>query len=129
MNQRSAVLIRYALTGLFLWFGFRQLINPEAWTGFLPEWTGYLPMPAEMMIQLNGWLEIVAAVMMGLGIWTRLAAGVLGIHLIGIAASVGSAIGVRDAVLGLCTLAITLSSPDHWTLDYTLKQSKNTPPS
>lgn len=128
MNQRSTLLIRYSLTALFLWFGFQQLTDPSSWITFLPSWTGYFPIPGEMLIQLNGWFEIVAATMLGLGIWTRLVAGVLGLHLIGIAASVGGAVGMRDLALGLCTVAITLSHPDAQTLDQRLKDKQPVTP-
>lgn len=117
MRLRTAVLIRYAAAALFLWFGIQQLVDPAVWVGFLPEWTGYMPIPGEMLVQLNGWLEIVLAVMLGVGFYTRVAAALLGAHLLAIAVSVGGAIGMRDAVLALVTLSLALSPSDAFTFD------------
>ncbi len=117
MTQTSAATIRYSLVLLFLWFGVQQLIDAPTWVGFLPEWTGYIPVPGELFVQLNGWMEVVFAVLLMLGVFTRVVAAVLGVHLLFIAVSVGGAIGVRDAALGLVTIAFALSPADRWTLD------------
>jgi hypothetical protein len=50
MNRASALIIRFTMVGLFLWFGVRQLVDPAAWTVFLPQWTGYMPIPGEMRL-------------------------------------------------------------------------------
>ena len=117
MSKLSSAIIRWSLSALFLWFGTQQLLHPAAWTVFLPEWTGYLPVPAEMFIRLNGWMEVVLGASMAAGIFVRLAAAVLGAHLCVIALSVGGAIGARDLALGIVTLALALSKPDAWSLD------------
>ncbi|MEK9155076.1 MAG: DoxX family membrane protein [Patescibacteria group bacterium] len=118
----SAVIVRYTLTLLFLWFGTQQLIDPSAWIGFLPEWVGYIPVPAETFVRLNGLMEVVFALLLGIGAYTRIAAAILGLHLLGIAISVGNATGVRDAALALCTLSIALNQPDERTLDARTKK-------
>lgn len=117
MSIASRLLLRYALCALFFWFGIQQLIDPGAWTVFLPEWTGYIPAPAEMLVRLNGWLEVMLALALLIGVFTRVAAALLGLHLLGVAWWVGGAIGVRDAILGLCAISLALSAPDTWTLD------------
>ncbi len=126
MSHSSAVLIRLSLVLLFLWFGVQQLIDAETWVGFLPEWTGYLPVPGETFVQLNGLMEVVFAALLGAGVFTRLVSAVLGGHLLFIALSVGGAIGVRDGVLGLVTVALAFSTPDRWTMD---ARTKSVPPS
>jgi uncharacterized membrane protein YphA (DoxX/SURF4 family) len=117
MTHASTVVIRISLVVLFLWFGVQQLIDAQAWVGFLPEWTGYIPVPGDMFVQLNGWMEVVFAVLLLMGVFTRVVAAVLGVHFMCIAATVGGAIGVRDAVLGCATIALALSPADRWTLD------------
>jgi uncharacterized membrane protein YphA (DoxX/SURF4 family) len=97
-------------------------MHPEFWTGFLPAWTGYLPIPSEMLVSLNGWFEIIAALALLVGVQTRIVAGLLGLHLAGIAISLGGAIGMRDGVLSLIGFAIAASPPDEWTLDMRLKK-------
>lgn len=118
MNLASRIILRWAWVALFMWFGIQQLMNPADWVGLLPEWTGYMPIPGELLIQLNGWLEVCLAIALFLGCYTRCASAVLALHLFGIAGSVGGATGVRDATLGTVGAALALSEPDPWTLDH-----------
>lgn len=130
MSKPSAIIIRWSLAGLYLWFGTQQLLHPSQWTDLLPVWTGYLPVPGEMFISLNGWMEVVLGGALFLGLYARIAALILGAHLVVIALSVGGSIGVRDFVLALTTLALALSAPDAWTLDTKIaSNSPLTPPS
>jgi len=108
------------MAGVFLWFGLMQLTDASTWIGFLPEWLGYIPVSSEVIVQVNGWLEIVLAIAMLSGVWTRVAATILGTHLMGIAIMVGGATGVRDAGLALATLSLVLANVDSWTLDSVL---------
>ncbi|MEY4723786.1 MAG: DoxX [Candidatus Parcubacteria bacterium] len=124
MKTGSAAAIRYAMALTFLWFGIRQLQVPVQFVGFLPEWMGYVPVPGEMVVRLNGWFEVVASIMLLLGLETRLAALLLGVHLMGIAAAVGDAIGVRDAGLAAATLALAFSPADEITLDARFREAK-----
>lgn len=121
MNDISKPLLRYSLAALFLWFGWQQLADPALWIGFLPEWTAYFPVPGEMIVRLNGWLEIVGAFFLIIGIFTKLAAWILGLHLLAIALATGGALGVRDGVLALACFSLALASPDHLTLEKRLK--------
>lgn len=111
------VVLRYGFALLFFWFGFAQLTDATSWTIFLPEWTGYLPIPAEMLVRINGLFEICAAVLLTLGVYTRIIAGFLALHLLGIAVSIGGATGVRDAALAAMGVALALQAPDSLTLD------------
>jgi len=117
MQLRSAAAIRFAMAALFLWFGAMQLTEPAAWVGFLPEWTGYFPIPAEILIRMNGLFEVLFALLLAVGAFTRVVAFLLGAHLLFIAVSVGGAIGVRDAALAVTTLALAFAAPDALTLD------------
>lgn len=121
MNLASRVVLRWSWALLFVWFGTQQLMHPAQWTSFLPVWTGYFPMPAEMLIQLNGWVEVCLAVLLMVGCFTRFAAVILAAHLAGIAASVGGAIGVRDATLSAVGISLAFGGPDAWTLDEKFK--------
>lgn len=110
-------LIRFTIVALFLWFGSQQLIDAASWTAFLPGWVGYFPIPAETIIQWNGLFEVIGALMLAVGAYVRIVAALLGLHLMGIAASVGGAIGVRDAALAVCTLALVIAPTDEWSID------------
>lgn len=118
MNTLSCQILRFSIAFLLLWFGWQQFFNAEAWLVFLPAWTGYLPIPGETLVQINGWFEIMAGIFLIIGVYTRVIAWVVGIKLIIMAAEIGGAIGVRDAVLGVVILALALAEPDKWTLDF-----------
>lgn len=120
----SRIVLRWSWVALFFWFGSQQLINPSDWVGFLPEFTGYLPIPGEMLVQLNGLFEIVLAIALLLGVYTRVSATLLALHLLGIAVVAGGAIGVRDAALAMVGFAIALDTPDAWTMDAKQKNKK-----
>ncbi|MBI2436639.1 MAG: DoxX family protein [Candidatus Magasanikbacteria bacterium] len=125
MSQHSLKLLRYSYAVLFFWFGFHQISEPQFWTGFLPEWIGYFPIPAEMIVRINGWFEIIAATALLLGVYTRIVSALLGAHLLFIAIEVGGTIGMRDGVLAMMGFALALSDVDLWTIDYKSKQSKS----
>lgn len=111
------IILRTSFALLFFWFGIQQLTDASTWVVYLPEWTGYFPIPGEMLIQINGLLEICCATLLALGIHTRIIAGFLGLHLLGIATTMGGATGVRDAVLGMIGISLALQPPDAYTLD------------
>ncbi|MCB9798313.1 DoxX family membrane protein [Candidatus Nomurabacteria bacterium] len=113
---RTLRILRYTWVLLFVWFATQQLLHPEMWTVFLPEWTGYFPIPPEMLIQLNGWFEYVLALLLALGIWQRPVVAVLALHLFGIAIETGGAIGVRDAALAMIGVALLSAPIDGWPL-------------
>ena len=117
MPEKSLTLLRYAIVLLFLWFGWHQLIDPGAWVTYLPQWTGYFPVPGEMLVQLNGWMELVLAVLLAFGWFVRPVAAFLALHLFGIAVTVMGAIGMRDFVLGLATVVLAMNPPDAWALE------------
>lgn len=118
MKKPSPILIlRFSFAVLFLWFGYQQLMDPGAWVAFLPNWIGYIPMPAQMFVQLNGWFEIMASIALIAGVFVRPVAVFLALHLFGIAVTAGGAIGVRDAVLAMIGIALGVAEPDSLTLD------------
>jgi len=117
MSNTSRQILRYSLALLFIWFGCQQIFEPAVWLGFLPEWTGYLLVPREMLVRANGWFEIMAAIFLAVGVFTRPTALILSLHLFSIAAETGGAIGVRDSVLAMASLALAASEPDSWTVD------------
>ena len=124
LNIIAAVVLRYAITVLFLWFGMSEILNPEAWTVWLPEWFVMIPLDPVTFMWANGVFEVTFAVLLGLGLFTRFVASVLALHLFSIAVSLGyNDVGVRDFVLGLATLSIGLRGADPLAFDRWLRKS------
>ncbi len=116
MNRNQIIgfeILRLALAGVFLWFGFSQLFNSLAWVGIVPVWAvNILHMPPAFIVLGNGLLEVVLGSLLALGILSRYVALVLALHLFVIAFEMGfSAIGIRDFGLSFATLAIFFIAP------------------
>lgn len=113
----SSRILRYSFAILFLWFGFQQLMGPEKWISFLPVWTGYVPIPAEILIRLNGWFEIIGAFFLLTGTFVKQISVLLALHLFAIALETGGAIGMRDGILAMMGIALAFAPTDSWTVD------------
>jgi uncharacterized membrane protein YphA (DoxX/SURF4 family) len=123
MKNFSPILIRIVIALVFIWFGIQQLIDPTSWFGFLPTWVSSIPISQTAFIYLNGWFELVFGSALLLGFYSRIAAGLLGLHLLGITQSVGyGAIGVRDFGLAFTALSIAFSPASPFSLDAAFKK-------
>jgi uncharacterized membrane protein YphA (DoxX/SURF4 family) len=112
------LVLRLGLAFVFIWFSVNQFLNPGDWTSYLPSWVGSLGVSAESFVLMNALVELVAGILLALGAWTRLAALVLGVHLIGIALSVGyNAVAVRDIGLAIATFALVWGGAGLWSID------------
>jgi len=102
-------LLRLGLAGVFLWFGFSQLIDSLRWVAIVPEWAvNLLHLPPAMIVMANGLFEVVLAGILAMGFFVRVTSCVLGLHLILIAFDFGfTATGIRD--IGLVVSAFALS--------------------
>lgn len=113
LRRYAPALVRITLSLVFLWFSFSQFKAPAEWTGFLPSWTASLPLSATHFIYLNAGFELLFGVCMLIGILVRTSSLLLGLHLIGIAFSLGyGALAVRDFGLAFATLSIFLNGAD-----------------
>ena len=103
-------LLRLNLAGLFLWFGFSQLLNPLDWVGVVPMWaSNLLHTPPGMIVLMNGTFEVVVSTLLGMGFFVRTIAFLLALHLLPIAFSFGgSATGIRDFGLSLSAFSLAL---------------------
>jgi uncharacterized membrane protein YphA (DoxX/SURF4 family) len=102
-------MLRLGLAGVFLWFGFSQLINSLEWVSIVPDWAVQLAhIPPAMIVMANGLFEIILASALAMGFFVRPASFILALHLIVIAFDFGfTATGVRD--LGLVVSSLALS--------------------
>lgn len=125
MKNFSSILIRIAIAAVFIWFGIQQLIDPTSWLGFLPTWVNNIPISQTAFIYLNGWFELIFGTALLFGFYSRIAALLLGLHLLGITQSVGyGAIGVRDFGLALSALSIAAAGTSPFSLDMAFKKDK-----
>lgn len=131
----APVLLRVGVSLVFLWFGVNQLINPESFLGYVPQWLlphqgmmmhehplqfmHNIPKPSvHIIIMGNGAFETLFGVFLLLGIFTRASSLLLSIHLFGIMASLGyNDIAVRDFGLALSAFSVFLNGADRWSLD------------
>ena len=114
----APLILRFALAGVFLYFGMSQLTDASIWTGLVPDWALSLShMTAVSVIHLNAYLEIVASLMLIMGLYVRWVAAVLAVHLFVIAGSLGiNPLGIRDFGLSFATLALACFGADRFCL-------------
>lgn len=114
----SKLLLRYGMAIVFLWFGFSQLHNPSPWITFLPSWVTMMPISENHFVQLNGLFEVIAAALLLIGAYVRISALLLGLHLFGIALSIGiTSTGVRDFGLAIASLALAGFGAGNFSVD------------
>jgi uncharacterized membrane protein YphA (DoxX/SURF4 family) len=124
LSTYAPIILRLALTGVFVWFGTSQLANPAAWASLVPSFaTALSGMDATTIVRLNGLIEIFLGAHLAVGIYVRWVALALSLHLFVITMNLGNtAIGVRDLGLTFATLALAFLGEDKWCLRY--KQEK-----
>lgn len=119
MNSREigSTILRVGLALVFFWFGTQQLMDPSSWAGFVPDFAGNIIAPG-ILVTINGLMELALGGLLLFGVYTRFAALILGLHMFGIAFSIGlNPIGVRDFGLAIATISIALLGPDAYSLD------------
>lgn len=111
-------ILRVGIAAVYLYFGISQLINPDLFVFWLPDWTNSLPLSQTMFIYANGVFEVIFGALLALGLFTRISSLLLGLHLAAITFSIGfTQIGVRDFGLTLATFAIFFQGKDKYSLD------------
>jgi len=113
-HKIGLLILRFALAGLFIWFGFNQLFNTSMWLNLVPDWaTGLLPLSPKMIVLGNGLLEVVLGTLLALGFFIRPVSVLLSVHLFIIAFTFGvTPVAVRDMALAMATLSLAfLSNP------------------
>jgi uncharacterized membrane protein YphA (DoxX/SURF4 family) len=110
----GTLVLRLAMAGVYLYFGFSQLFDSVAWTGLVPMWASdMMHVPPAMIVLGNGAFEVVAGALLAAGFWAGPVAVLLAIHLFFIATTFGfSPVGVRDFGLSLATLSLFFLSKE-----------------
>lgn len=138
-KEYAPIILRIGLSIVFLWFGISQLINPESFIGYVPEFlydhpndmnhehplqlAHNLPLTSHMIIMGNGAFETIFGLLLLLGMFTRISALLLAIHLLIITIGLGyNDIAVRDFGLVIATISIFLNGEDKFLLDKKMKR-------
>lgn len=113
-------IIRIGLAGVLFWFGVQEILAPEDWVGYVPDWVISVGMvsPA-VIVLLNGSLEVLCGLLILLGVFTRFAALLMGLHLALIAFSLGNnATAVRDWGLAFALIGLAFTGGGALSLEY-----------
>jgi uncharacterized membrane protein YphA (DoxX/SURF4 family) len=131
LKKFAPILLRLGVSLVFLWFGINQLLDPESFFGYIPDWIyphdygmvhehslqgiHNLPLTPHVIVMGNGTFETVFGVMLIFGIFTRVSALLLSIHLFLISLGLGyNDLMIRDVGLTIATFAVFLHGPDKW---------------
>lgn len=113
LKQYAPVIVRIGMSLVFLWFGLNQIFDGDSFIGYLPQIAYNLPIQPITIVLLNGIFETIFGMCLLVGILTRISAIILGLHLIGIIASLGyNEIAIRDIGLMIATLSIAVNGND-----------------
>ena len=111
-KEYAPAILRIGMALVFFYFAISQILAPQDWTGYLPEFLQNTTNPV-MFIYANIAFELIFGTLLILGIFTRIASLLLGLHLLGISIALGwNAVAVRDYGLTIATLVIFLNGPD-----------------
>lgn len=100
--------LRVGLSLVILWFGANQLINPDAWTTWVPAWATVF-VDAKTIVYLNGGFEVVAGLLLLFGLFVSWVALFLFLHLLLIIFEIGmTPTGVRDVGIAVGLLALAM---------------------
>ena len=114
MKEFAPAITRIAIALVFLWFSFNQFFLTNDFVNLIPNFlvTLFGVSPAVFVI-LNACLEFILGVFLLFGIHVRFSSFILGLHLIGIAISMGyGAIMARDLALAFVTFSILFNGRD-----------------
>jgi len=117
-KDKAPIVVRIAISLVFLWFGLSQLITPQAFYGYIPAWDIISGFQVGTLVLINGIIDTILGVALLVGIFTRVAALVACLHLVGIILGLGyNDVAVRDFGLLLVTFSIFLHGTDSYCLD------------
>ena len=134
-KKYSITVVRLGLAFVLLWFGINQLINPESFLGYVPQWlykhdiTMLHEHPLQLMhniqvpsvhvvLMSNAIFETIAGLLLLIGFYTRIAAFIAALHLLAIAFSLGyNDIAIRDVGLTLMAASLVFSGAGPLSLD------------
>lgn len=119
IKKYSPAIVRISLALVFLWFSLNQFFLVNDFVSLIPDFlvnaTGYSP---AVFVIINAIFEFALGIFLLLGLHVRFSSLLLGLHLIGIAISVGyGPTMIRDLGLALATVSVFFHGADEFCLD------------
>ena len=100
IKDYAALMLRLALSFIFIYFGIDKFINPENWIGYARPLENLLPFSIALFILLLGVIETIIGALLLLGLFTQLASIIAFIMLIAIIFTIPfNEISIRDIAL------------------------------
>jgi uncharacterized membrane protein YphA (DoxX/SURF4 family) len=113
-KELALPILRIGISLVFLWFGLNQVLFPDEFLGYLPEFLLSIDFAANIII-INGIIETILGLLLIFGFFVQPIAFLLGLHMIGIILSVGyNEIAVRDFGILVALVAIFIGGNDKW---------------
>ncbi len=110
----AASILRYSMAVVILWFSVQQFLHNGQWTAYVPDSIVALThLSTNTIVFFNAVFEFIFGIMLVFGLQTRVAALLLGLHMLDIMWIVGyGGVAVRDFGLAMATLVIFMNGPD-----------------
>jgi uncharacterized membrane protein YphA (DoxX/SURF4 family) len=116
-SRYAPLFARVGVGFVFLIFGIWQLINPQGWLGYVPNFILNSGINPITILLLNGVFDLLIGLGLVLGLFLRIVSLLGIIHLAGISYSLGwNDVAVRDIGLMIVLIAIFLQGPDEFCL-------------
>ena len=112
-KRYAPAIARIGISIVFLIFGIWQIIHPESWFGYLPNFVSNLGFNLNTVVLLNGFLDTFIGIGLIVGIFVRFFSLIAIVHLIGIILSLGwNDVAVRDIGLLIVLISIFFNGKD-----------------
>ena len=118
-KEHSTAIVRIGLALVLLWFGVDEILRPENWFGYFPQFLmSFLPFSLKTFFIINGLFEIITGFLLLIGFYTRIVAFVVSLQLLSITFSIGyNDVAVRDFGLSLMAISLIFSGAGEFSLD------------
>jgi len=127
-KEYAPTIARYGVGIVFFLFGIDQLIRPETWITWIPQYALNLGVSAKTLIYFNGIFDLIIGLSLLSGFLVRFASFLGILHLGGIILSLGyNDVAIRDLGLLLVLISIFLHGPDRWCLQKKKKKTQVAP--
>ena len=116
-SRYSPIAIRYSVGIVFFLIGIDQLLKPDLWASYFPDWITTFS-SISTFVTLNGIFDAAIGAFLLLGLLTRLVSAIAVLHLLGVIYTLGyNDIAIRDLGILIAAIAVFMHGPDEWSLD------------